>query len=396
MRSLSIVTLFAVVCCTVTFGTVIQRKRSSSNKRIICFYANWAQYRKGRGRFLPHQIPADLCTHITYAHLQVDLTTHELVKRQRNDEFLLKELVKLKKKNPALKIIISVGGWKHEYKPRFSKMVQNERTRAIFIQSVLKWIQKTEVDGLSIDWEYPTKRGTSGPGDKHRYTLLLKELRAAFDEEERPLTLSASVSSGRKKIDTVYEHKKFIKYLDWVNVMAYALHGAWRKFAGHHTTMTGATNVEDSLNAWQEKGIPDEKINLGVATYGRTFTLKDPTNYGLGAPVTNPAHGKPGKYTRIKGALSYYEFCDQQWDHKIPSYDSKARKPYASRGDQWIGYESPRSIRSSIAYLMQKNNNRLGGIAIWKLGYDDFTGTFCHEGKFPLVNAARQGVYGIA
>lgn len=287
-----------------------------------------------------------------------------------------------------------LGGWKHEEQPRFSNMVQNENTRGIFVQSALRWIRKTQADGLSIDWEYPTKRGTSGPEDKHRYTLLLKELRAAFNGEERPLTLSASVSAGRKTINVAYEHLEIIKYLDWINVMAYALHGAWRKFTGHHTSMTGTPNVEDCIKAWQEKGIPDEKINLGIATYGRTFTLADPNNYGLGAPVANPAHGKPGKYTRIKGALSYYEFCNQHWDHVTFMYYSKALKPYASRGDQWIGYESPRSIKWSIEYIMRNNENRLGGIAIWKLSYDDFTGTFCHEGKFPLVNAARQGLYG--
>ena len=77
--------------------------------KVICFFANWAQYRRGAGRFLPGYIEPSLCTHITYAHLMVDLETHRLVQRQRNDHILLAGINALKKSNPALKVIISVG-----------------------------------------------------------------------------------------------------------------------------------------------------------------------------------------------------------------------------------------------------------------------------------------------
>ena len=99
----SIILNFMASCDAATTPT------STAPKKAICFFANWAQYRRGAGRFLPGHIEPHLCTHITYAHLMVDLVTHRLVQRQKNDHILLAGINALKKINPALKVIISVG-----------------------------------------------------------------------------------------------------------------------------------------------------------------------------------------------------------------------------------------------------------------------------------------------
>ena len=51
--------------------------------------------------------------------------------------------------------------------------------------------------------------------------------------------------------------------------------------------------------------MPKEKVSMGLATYGRTFTLVNSSNTEIGAPSSGP--GEPGKYTREKGFLSYFE-----------------------------------------------------------------------------------------
>ena len=60
-----------------------------------------------------------------------------------------------------------------------------------------------------------------------------------------------------------------------------------------------------AVRYWLSKGCPADKLVLGCAMYGRTFTLKDPVQQGLGAPATGA--GQAGEFTRAQGFLSYYE-----------------------------------------------------------------------------------------
>jgi GH18 family chitinase len=46
-------------------------------------------------------------------------------------------------------------------------------------------------------------------------------------------------------------------------------------------------------------------INIGMALYGRSFTLKDPNMNDVGDAVIGA--GQRGRYTREKGFVSYYE-----------------------------------------------------------------------------------------
>ena len=73
------------------------------------------------------------------------------------------------------------------------------------------------------------------------------------------------------------------------------LHGSWEKFTGHHSALfprsdeTDATqrtlNVDFAVHYWIEKGFNKSKINLGLATYGRSFELKNPSQNSLGSGV---------------------------------------------------------------------------------------------------------------
>jgi chitinase len=56
---------------------------------------------------------------------------------------------------------------------------------------------------------------------------------------------------------------------------------------------------------WVKQGVPAAMINIGIGLYGRSFTLSDPSKYGVGAPVTGP--GKAGKFTMEEGFVAYYE-----------------------------------------------------------------------------------------
>ena len=42
-------------------------KRQTADKKVVCYYANWAVYRQGTAKFTPQNINPYLCTHLIYA-----------------------------------------------------------------------------------------------------------------------------------------------------------------------------------------------------------------------------------------------------------------------------------------------------------------------------------------
>ena len=168
----------------------------------VCYFTNWAQYRPGIGKYLPKDIDPFLCTHVVYAFAKID-SSNKIAGYEWNDATLYGEVNKLKLKNPGLKTLLAVGGWTHEggaISP-FSRMVSSAGKRKVFIDSVVKHLRKYNFDGLDLDWEYPANRGNSPPQDKHRFTVLCRELLDAFNREAlenaKPrMLLTAAVAAG--------------------------------------------------------------------------------------------------------------------------------------------------------------------------------------------------------
>ena len=233
-----------------------------------------------------------------------------------------------------------------------------------------------------------------------------------------------SADAQRGKIDLAYDVKKMNECLDWINVMAYALwtqsntvkvispyYDMWTraKVTGHFTAMAWAgeksymkkypkKTVQASIQHWIDKGMDKCKINLGTATYGKSFKLSDPEKqFGLGAP--SKGEGDPGPILKKAGTRHYQELCKEEWDEddkgvsKMVSYENSAVKaPYAAKGDLWVAYETPDSMKYKVREVVNKfdykgDDSGLGGISFWTLGLDDLTNK-CGTGHFPLIRAA--------
>ena len=88
---------------------------SNKNKKLVCYYTNWSQYRPGVGRFVPENVDPFLCTHVIYAFAKVD-EAGNLQPFEWNDQStewsrgMFDRMMDLKKKNPNLKISLAAGG----------------------------------------------------------------------------------------------------------------------------------------------------------------------------------------------------------------------------------------------------------------------------------------------
>jgi len=398
MKVISIVLLVALCCLSSTYASAY---------KVVCYHTNWSQYRKKPAVFFPEDIDPHMCTNIIYAFAQLN-SKHELSMFEWNDDEMYARTMALKKQNPKLKISLAVGGWNHENSEenrqgKFSTMVNNDAFLKRFIKSSIALLRKWDFDGLDLDWEYPAGRGNSPPGDKQKFTKLVRELLAAFTAEaaivNKPrLLLSAAVSAGFSQIDASYEAPQLGEMLDWLNLMTYDLHGDWDDVTGHQTAMAydggegegrREFTVPYALDYWIKKGFPAGKIALGLATYGRGFLLKDPKKNGLGARKSEWGHSARGKYTEEDGMLAYYEICNAGY---TVVHDNVVKAPYGYKGSDWVGFDD----QDSLAYKVntQIKAKGLAGAMFWALPLDDFTGKFCNQGKYPLINAVRKALDG--
>lgn len=378
-------------------GYTKKDKKEKDGYKVVCYYTNWSQYRVKLGKFLPEDIPADLCTHIIFAFGW--LKKGKLSSFEGNDETkdgvpgFYARITNLKKTNPKLKVLLAIGGWSFGTQ-KFKEMSNTRYARQTFIYSAIPFLRARNFDGLDMDWEYP-----KGTDDKKNFVLLLKELKEAFDAEAQEylkprLLLSAAVPVGPDNIRGGYDVPAVASYLDFINLMAYDFHGKWERETGHNAPLYAPStdsewrkqlSVDNAAKIWVQMGTPRDKLVIGMATYGRSFTLGSTSKHGPNAPATGG--GKQGEYTKESGFLAYYEICEMLLNGAVYVWDEEMKAPYMVDGDQWIGFDDERSIRHKMGWIKE---NGYGGAMAWTVDMDDFTGNVCGGNvKYPLIGAMR-------
>lgn len=185
-------------------------------------------------------IPYEKLTHINYSFLtpKDDGTFNSI-----NNGWKLKKIVENGHKHNA-QVLISVGGW--GWDKQFETVAANPELRSAFVQNTKAFVDKYQLDGADIDWEYPDAGQSS-----QNFLALITELRAAMPDK---VLTTAVVSYGENSAGISSEA---IALLDFVNVMTYD--------GPDHGTMD---QFKQGLSFWIARGLPKEKIVMGVPFYG--------------------------------------------------------------------------------------------------------------------------------
>jgi chitinase len=290
---------------------------------------------------------------------------------------VITKLLGLKSQNRDLKIIASIGGTEESRTENFVKLAASQTSRDNFAASAENLLKKYGFDGIDIHWIFPE------PSDRDNLVLMLKALSLSFKNSSNIITISVGPTPYRGE---VYDIPAISQHVNLIILMAFDLHGIWEGQTGSNAALYAGLDPNPSLNVdacvryWRSEGAPDDKIVLGISTYGKTYTLADPAVNGINSPATGL--GKPGPITKLSGTISNQEIIDSGW---IIRWLNDQKVPYAYIGDQWVSYENVESVKEKAMYIKSLN---LAGAAFQWIDFDDFHGK-SGLGKFPLVSAGR-------
>jgi chitinase len=356
----------AFIIALILAGVIVHafNLQAQSNKVIIGYVGGF------RGLINTAPIQAKKLTHINYAFVDIK-NNRAWLHREATDTINFRNLILLKKQNPALKILISIGGW--TWSGRFSDAVLTDTSRQRFVASAVAIVKKFDLDGIDIDWEYPSLPGDKGniyrPEDKHNYTLLFKELRAQLDslqqQTNKKYLVTTAVGGFKKFVDNT-EMGEAQQYLDYINLMTYDYSGG--KIASHHTLLYSSkvykseNNADAAVTLFEAAGVPANKLVMGIGFYGKSSILIDGAK-GLGDSVATYSHGVG--FTMIKDSIL-----------KSPGFKAhrdkhaKADYIYNEGTRQFITYDDEWSVKKKCKYVKRK---KLAGAMFWEYN-DDLKG----------------------
>lgn len=168
-------------------------------------------------------------------------------------------------------------------------------------------------------------------------------------------------------------------YLDFVNLMAYDFSGPWTQATGHHAQLhtpqrphsdSARISCNSAVMYMLSKGVPSQKILLGIPAYGRSF---------LGASKVGD------RFTGHGGEEGTFEYKDLPRPGAQERIDEEVGAAYCVGGDGgFVTYDNPRTVQFKAHFVKQR---RLGGLFYW-------TGTADVKGPSSLVEAGYNSLHG--
>lgn len=343
----------------------------SGGKFSVGYFVNWGIY--GR-KFPPSLIPADDLTHILYAFADLSPDSGEVKlsdawsdkdihypgdswnEDQSNLYGNFKAIYNLKKQKRHLKVLISIGGW--TYSPKFHPVVIDPAKRAKFVETSVQILEDYGLDGLDVDYEYP-----SDDAQARGYVDLLRELRQALDAHAAKkhanyrFLLTIAAPCGPQNYQKLHV-KAMDEQLDFWNLMAYDFSGSWDSIANHQANIyNGPVSGAEAVHWYINQGVARHKIILGIPLYGRSFM----NTQGPGTAFSGVGQGS--------WEQGVYDYRALPLPGSTVSHDSQALASWSYNPDtkEMISFDSEEVAKWKGAWIQQEG---LGGSMFWELSGD--------------------------
>ncbi len=338
---------------------------------VICFsnylYAqkkNFAVFGYYAGRAsMVDSFPIEKLTHLCFSFTH--LRGNQISIGNSRDSLALRNCVALKKRNPTLKVIVSMGGWTGCY--TCSDVFATDSSRKIFASSTKQLLNDFGADGIDLDWEYPAIKGPPGHpyslNDKDNFTALIQTLRDTLGKQKE---LSFAAGGFTQYINESVDWKKVTPLVDRINLMTYDLITGYDTVTGHHTGLYSTPKQKEScdnaVRLMKAKGVPAKKLLIGAAFYARIWENVEKENDGL------YGHGKFLRGISYRNFDPYFS-ADSGF---VYHWDAIANAPYLyNEKKKWfVTFDDNKSISIKTQYAIKQ---KLNGIMFWQLADDSFS-----------------------
>lgn len=411
---------------------------------LVCFYDSRGYERQGLAQFTmtDMQLALQFCTHLIYGYAGVNADNFELQsinKRLDFEQRHLAQVAQLKESYPHIKFLLSVGGDAdtNEGNQYIHLLESGQQGHKRFIESARDIVRRFNFDGLDLAFQLPRNKPRKVHGDvgsawksfkkfftgdfivdqesethKAQMTGLIRDLSAAFQQNNLlvSLTVLPNVNSS-----WYYDAPSIANNLDFINLGTFDFLTPERNpeeadfsaplYEAFGQNRLGHYNVNFQMEHWLLQRVPANKLNIGIATYGRAWKMTKDSG-DSGDPVVHSTEGpaNAGAQSKKAGLLNWAEICQlmpnpSNRNAQGPNapvkrvldptkrYGSYAFRPADENGDHglWISYDDPDSASSKAQYARVKN---LGGVALFDITQDDFRGQ-CTNDRFPMLRAIK-------
>jgi chitinase len=196
---------------------------------------------------------------VVYAFYQVN-STGSLTPPSSNTASLSAVAAKARANNA--RIFLGINDGSSNGTTNFKNMASTPTGRTNFIRDVMTVVRTQQLDGVDMDWEFPS----TSDGTDVTFTALMKELADSLHRDAR-YYLSCAITAGKYAggyRDAI--RNELFSVVDFFNIMAYDDFSTTVPYR-HHSDFALA---QTCLQYWiTTRGMPAAKAVLGVPAYGR-------------------------------------------------------------------------------------------------------------------------------
>ncbi|KAI1379064.1 glycosyl hydrolases family 18-domain-containing protein [Hypoxylon crocopeplum] len=278
----------------------------------------------------PNAINTTGLTHLVFSHIDFDNATLQI--SPGSDTQLLQNFTSLARNN--LQTWVAVGGQDLAW----SNMTSAQDNRTKFIRSLGDFLDKYGFQGVDLNWDNPG----GNPEDTGNLVSLVHEMNGTFKGR---YGVSIALPPDSKPLGK-FDLKKIEPYVDFFGFKAFDLHGPWEcssKGAGIRPH-TDVTDIDNDLQPLWVAGVDPSKVNLGIASYGRSYKLRNDSCTHPDCGCIGP--GDEGRCTASKGVLSSWEIQAMISSERYkPQLNETAMVKYLTYGNSsWVSYDDKQTI----------------------------------------------------